>query len=229
MAATLEAEWGTANADALVALTLAQLEQAHLLAEPVKQSSSQWTLTRREALRLGVAAALLPVIHSIVAPSPVAAQSPRPTCSQVFDYTGAEQIFIVPARVTSVTITALGAQGGASFSIPGGLGGETVATISVTPGQTLYVYVGGIGGTGSFAGGGTGGFNGGASGGSTIAGGPGGGGGGGASDVRQGGNTLANRVVVAGGGGGAGGGLGGAGGAGGGTTGGMGAAGLNPA
>ena len=228
MAAMLQADWGIPNAEALVAMTLHQLEQARLLAEPVKQPDEQRTLTRREALRLGVTAALLPVVHSIVAPSPAAAQSPRPTCSQVFNYTGAVQTFIVPAGVTAVTIDAIGAQGGSSFNTAGGPGGETVATISVTPGQTLYVYVGGMGGGGSFAGGGTGGFNGGGSGGSTIAGGPGGGGGGGASDVRQGGNTLVNRVVVAGGGGGAGGGLGGVGGAGGGTIGETGSPGVNP-
>ena len=175
IAATLQADWDIPNAEALVGLTLQQLAQAGLLAAPLEPPSGGRMLTRREALRLGVAAALLPVVHSIVAPSPVAAQTPGPTCSQVFDYTGAVQTFIVPPRVTAVTITALGAQGGASFNTAGGLGGQTVATVSVTPGETLYVYVGGIGGSGSFAGGGAGGFNGGASGGSPITGGPGGG------------------------------------------------------
>lgn len=111
----------------------------------------------------------------------------------------------------------------------GGLGGYAIATITVTPGETLTLYVGGAGGLGGTANPGfnnTGGpFGGG--GGSTSSGD--GGGGGGASDVRQGGTDISDRVVVAGGGGG-----GGheehsgvitpyAGGAGGGTTGGSGA------
>ncbi len=81
MAATLEAELGIPNAEGLVELTLAQLEQVGLLAAPLEQPRGRPMLTRREALRLGIAAALLPVIHSLVAPSPVAAQSPRPTAT----------------------------------------------------------------------------------------------------------------------------------------------------
>jgi hypothetical protein len=129
-----------------------------------------------------------------------------------FGYTGAEQDLVVPAGVTHVTISAYGAAGGApssSFSADHGIGGEggsTTATISVTPGETLAVFVGGAGiatsgtgGMGGFGGGGVGYMN--------------GAGGGGASDVRQGGTALANRVVVAGGGGGGASGNGGAGGA----------------
>jgi hypothetical protein len=206
MAATLQVELNIDDAEALVALALQQLEQAHLLI--AEQPGERRTLTRREALRLGVAAtALLPVIHSMVAPLPAAAQSA--VCSQVFNFTGAEQTFVVPAGVTRVTIQALGAQGG-SIDFPGtaqdsfgGLGGRTLATIPVTPGETLYVYVGGQP-TGYDNGFQPGGFNGGGDSGleigvSTT----GAAGGGGASDVRQGGNALANRVVVAGGGGGA--------------------------
>src|SRR3974390_3383692 len=55
------------------------------------------------------------------------------TCG--FFFTGASQNFIVPALVTQVTIDAVGAAGGASTdTTPGGLGGEAVATIPVTPG-----------------------------------------------------------------------------------------------
>jgi hypothetical protein len=101
---------------------------------------------------------------------------------KAFDYTGAQQNFTVPKGVTQITVTASGAHGG-------GGGGLVRATIPVTPGEQLAVFVGdnatGIGG-----------FNGGA-----------GLDGGGASDVRQGGNALANRVVVAGGGGGSGSGI----------------------
>jgi len=82
----------------------------------------------------------------------------------------------------------------------GGLGGETTATIPVTPGETLIVTVGGRGQDigSSVPDGGT------PDGGSGGAGEVSGAGGGGSSDVRQGGTGLANRVVVAGGGGGAG-------------------------
>ena len=70
----------------------------------------------------------------------------------------------------------------------------------VTPGQTLYLYVGGGAGAGI-----TGGWNGGGNAGTSPSTTSQGGGGGGSSDVRLVGNTLSDRIVVAGGGGGAGG------------------------
>jgi hypothetical protein len=140
-----------------------------------------------------------------VAGGPATAQ---PT-TQDFAYTGGEQSFVVPAGVCSVTVDALGAEGGANSgtdslggSLPG-LGGEAQATITVTPGETLTVVVGGRGGDGQNGSGpGAGGFNGGGAGGNSsgaIGTNP-GSGGGGASDVRRGTDPL----VVAGGGGGAG-------------------------
>ena len=124
----------------------------------------------------------------------------------IYSYTGALQIFTVPACVTSITIEALGGQG--TSSTTGGLGGRAIATYTVTPGDILNIYVGGKGI------GATGGWNGGASGGS---------GGGGASDIRVTPYALANRIIVAGGGGGDTGGAGvGTGGTGGGTVGGNG-------
>ncbi|MCC7029020.1 MAG: hypothetical protein IT257_01855, partial [Chitinophagaceae bacterium] len=120
-----------------------------------------------------------------------------PSGSQTFNYTGAPQTFIVPPGVTSVTINAFGAQGFgqpgavAPISVPGN-GGRAQGLMSVVPGQTLTVYVGGQGQAPSN------GWNGGGLG-------KGGVNGGGASDVRTGGVSLADRVIVAGGGGGAGG------------------------
>jgi hypothetical protein len=145
--------------------------------------------------------------------------------SQTFNATGAQQNFLVPAGVTSVTVQAHGARGGkgSSLNVTPGNGGSVTATIAVTPGETLAVFVGGTGGDGHANSPGAGGFNGGGTGPVVL---NTGGGGGGASDVRQGGSGLANRVVVAGGGGGSGTGggvAGGTGGAGGGTTGGSGA------
>lgn len=98
-------------------------------------------------------------------------------------------------------MNATGGQGGrtsdAAYVTPNGLGGWVQALMTVTPGETLYVIVGGQGlknGT-SFGGGGSGGFN--RYGGLGSA-----GGGGGASDVRTSPDSLTSRVIVAGGGGG---------------------------
>jgi hypothetical protein len=116
-----------------------------------------------------------------------------------FSYTGSEQFFVVPKSVHAIAVALVGA-GDPS----GGWGGRVHATIPVTPGEKLAVFVGGsqLSGVGGFNGGGN-------SFGKNFA--P---GGGGASDIRQGGDLLNNRVVVAGGGGGRGGGdaLGGSGG-----------------
>jgi hypothetical protein len=152
----------------------------------------------------------------LVAPARAVAALP-PECVQVaatvscsYAPTGAEQQFIVPAGVTDVHVTAIGGSGAASTSGGGtisggrgGLGGLVSAGLSVTPGQSLYVEVGGSGS------GAAGGFNGGGD--SSYD----GGGGGGASDLRAcsvaavscpgGGGTLDSRLLVAAGGGGAGG------------------------
>ena len=159
--------------------------------------------------------------------------------TKTFSYTGDVQTFSVPTGTTSITVDGYGAMGGhgaSDLNSRGGLGGRVQTTISVTPGTTLNIYVGGAGGnttsnpgTGyepSFnpysAGDGQGGFNGGTQGGQTSA-----GAGGGATDIRFGGTALSNRIYVAGGGGGGGNQRrktqpGGDGGHGGGTTGGAG-------
>ncbi|MCA8933918.1 MAG: IPTL-CTERM sorting domain-containing protein [Rhodospirillaceae bacterium] len=123
----------------------------------------------------------------------VAVHIPAFAATVTYTYTGAAQSFVVPAGVTSVTIEAWGAQGGINTAgITNNLGGYATGALPVTPGSTLYVYVGGqpVGVAGGFNGGG--------------AGDTGGAGGGGASDVRQGGSALADRVLVAAGGGGGG-------------------------
>jgi hypothetical protein len=97
--------------------------------------------------------------------------------------------------------------------------------VAVSPGQLIYVEVGGNGCNGSMGSGGAGGFNGGGAGGDSgdLALGNGGGGGGGASDIRtaplsDGVPSLSTRILIAAGGGGsAGGPSGGAGGEGGAT------------
>ncbi len=138
-----------------------------------------------------------------------------------FAYTGYVQTYTVPAGVDSLTLQVWGAQGGQGGpSNLGGKGGFAEGRLHVTPGQTLYIYVGGQGQgsttaqqlTGLCAGG----WNGGGTGNNymTNSGSSNGvrGGGGGATDISLQGtagsttwntnNHLYSRVIVAGGGGG---------------------------
>jgi hypothetical protein len=127
--------------------------------------------------------------------------------SKTFTYTGHEQKFVVPSGVTKVTVVALGAAGAGvrgvgcgplaayDTGVCFGRGGRLEAEITVTPGEKLYVNVGGKGG--SVAGG----FNGGGNPGITASYDY-GNGGGGASDIRAGGHSLKDRIIVAAGGGG---------------------------
>lgn len=66
--------------------------------------------------------------------------------ADTFLYTGALQTFTVPSCVTSITIEAWGAQGGAVTGYSpfpqGGLGARMRGTFAVTPGQVLNVIVG---------------------------------------------------------------------------------------
>ncbi|MBV9423606.1 MAG: Ig-like domain repeat protein [Solirubrobacterales bacterium] len=135
---------------------------------------------------------------------PSAATSTAISCT--FAATGAEQTYMVPAGVSFVTISAVGAHGGFgnNFAL-GGNGAAVSATVKLAAGTgTLYVEVGTPGGNDN--GNAPGGFNGG---GGTLY----GGGGGGASDVRTCSSSVCanlsaddTRLVVAGGGGGGGGG-----------------------
>jgi uncharacterized repeat protein (TIGR02543 family) len=127
--------------------------------------------------------------------------------SQTFSFTGTTQTLTRPACVTSITIDAFGASGGAAFDSGagaiggGGLGGHTIATIAISSSDVIFVEVGGAGGVGASSVPGAGGYNGGAPSG-TESSSQAGGGGGGASDVRRNGTALTDRVVVAAGGGG---------------------------
>jgi hypothetical protein len=116
--------------------------------------------------------------------------------------TPAEQTCVVPALVTSIHVMAVGAPGGEGIGDePAGAGAVASGTLSVTPGGTLYIEVGGPGGQADY-GHGTPGFNGGGNGNGDGA------GGGGATDVRtapvSAGLSPDPRVLIAGGGGGAG-------------------------
>ena len=126
----------------------------------------------------------------------IAVKKPVVPNSYNYAYTGSIQKFIVPNRVTSIQISAIGAKGGTGGNGQiGGSGANITSTINVTPGQILYIVVGGYPGQSAtakygFAGnGGTGNNFGGA--------------GGGLSGVFSSSTpSVANALVVAGGGGG---------------------------
>ena len=167
--------------------------------------------------RLGLLTLLLVIPLALSLAQRVQPAQAIPGCNSPFSFTGLEQTCAVPANATSITITAVGAQAGGGFfstGAGGGLGDSVQATFAVgtgdavTPGEPLYVEVGGHGNNAGGIPPGAGGFNGGGSGDTTT---NGGGGGGGASDVRSSpalaGLAPDTRIVVAGGGGGGGGGL----------------------
>jgi len=127
-------------------------------------------------------------------------------CQINFVYSGAVQTYTVPPAVFSIIVDMTGASGGNSDGLavvntPGN-GGRVQTTLTVTPGQVLNLYIGGVGGDGVAGTGGTAGWNGGGDGGGAF-GLYSGGGGGGGTDIRMGGTALANRTVIASGGGGA--------------------------
>lgn len=116
-----------------------------------------------------------------------------------FTYKGVIQKFIVPNRVTSIQVNAVGAKGGTGANgQSGGAGANITTNLNVTPGQTLYIVVGGFSGQSATAKYGFGG-NGGVSNIATYFGGA----GGGLSGVFTSASPAnANALVVAGGGGG---------------------------
>jgi hypothetical protein len=125
--------------------------------------------------------------------------------TRTFGFTAGEQVFVVPAGVHAVRIAAVGAHGGDvdKDSDPGGYGGTATGTVRVSPGEKLYVEVGGSPGMGA---GSVGGFNGGGDSHTGADDDHSGAGGGGASDVRtvpaSMPGTLESRLVIAAGGGG---------------------------
>lgn len=89
-------------------------------------------------------------VNAQVAFQNLAVRKPLLVDSIAFDYTGAIQQFIVPNRVTSIKVQAVGAKGGTGGGGQiGGAGANIISTINVTPGQVLYIVVGGYPGQSS--------------------------------------------------------------------------------
>ncbi len=163
-------------------------------------------------------AAVVAIIAATAGTGAAAAQAAPTQCASgqaTFTSTGSEQCYTVPAGVTRLAVTAVGAQGGSipdlqglpGTGAPGGFGAVVGGIVPVTPNSTLYVEVGANGSAG-----GSPAFGGGA--GTTDGGVLAGAGGGGASDIQTVScgacadptNTasLQSRLLIAGGGGGAG-------------------------
>ena len=153
---------------------------------------------RRNARPTWIAVTLASLVAAIV---PVAAARAANPVDVVFDPIDAEQSWTVPAGVTSIHVTLIGAKGSGGGGYPGGVGHNVSGDLTVTPGSTIYVEVGGKGqgATPGFNGGGPAGLDGNLG---TA------GSGGGASDIRtisrSNPATLDSRLMVAGGGGGVG-------------------------
>ena len=75
----------------------------------------------------------------------LAVKKPQLPTTYSFKYTGGIQQFIVPNRVTSIQVNAIGAKGGTGANgQAGGAGANITTTLNVTPGQVLYIVVGGF-------------------------------------------------------------------------------------
>ncbi|HOZ87835.1 MAG TPA: glycine-rich protein, partial [Bacteroidia bacterium] len=137
----------------------------------------------------------MPILMIFIQTAAIQAQ----TVTQIFNYTGSMQTFLVPPCVGSMTIDVKGASGGTggTSGSAGSNGASARGVITATPGQLLYIAVGGQGSLTA------GGFNGGGNGGTSST--SQGAGGGGGSDVRVNSPALSARIIVAAGGGGGGG------------------------
>lgn len=145
------------------------------------------------------------VAAGVLLAGPVAGAATAQTTATASYTTPGSYEFIVPAGVTSITGTVIGAAGGfGSEEAPGGSPAAVTATLPVTPGEQLLVGVGGAGGSANagFTGVVAGGIGGGGAGAATLGA---GGGGGGASLIAAGAPGVQFGDLLVGGGGGGGG------------------------
>ena len=137
IAAALRVEIGIPEADAVVDLTLTHLASRHLLELPIESRGDRPATTRRWLLGRGVAAAMLPAIYSIVAPSPVEAQSTGPGAPTLSSLSPNQA-----ARGTTIAVTLTGTNlvaGATTVAVSGG--GVTVTHVTVSGATSLTAAV----------------------------------------------------------------------------------------
>lgn len=122
--------------------------------------------------------------------------------TEAFYFSGGEQAFVIPDGIDQVQVRLRGAPGGGDISEGVASGGYVRGMLPVTPGDTLYIRIGGIGATSIDYHAAAGGYNGGGAGGAGESHHKGGCGGGGATDIRLNGHAISDIVVLAAGGGG---------------------------
>jgi hypothetical protein len=177
----------------------------------IKRRTSNTTVMHRKIiLVLTVFAVGLTFFQA--SPNAQAANAPaavcNPDCVITMPYAGDYYVWTVPTVITSITVDAYGAQGGKSSCTyntvaSGGLGGRVQAKLTTTPGEVLYIFVGGQGSSASISSNTSSpGWNGGGKGGYGNGGGYWGSGGGGATDIRTSVSDTSTRILVAGAGGG---------------------------
>jgi hypothetical protein len=143
IAAALRQEMGIPEADAVVELTLRQLARVHLLELPSESCGDGPATTRRWLLGRGLAAAMLPAIYSIGAPSPVEAQSLPPPAAPTLTSVSPNQG--TPGTTVAVTLTGtnfvVGATtvtvAGGGVTVLSGAGSVKVANITVSSATSL--------------------------------------------------------------------------------------------
>src|SRR5262245_28563729 len=91
---------------------------------------------RRRGLALTICAA---AVLTLAVPSAHAIQK------RSFFYTGAEQMFTIPDGVHRLKMAAAGGRGGDTEDSSGGDAAVVISGAILTPGQTLYIEVGGNG------------------------------------------------------------------------------------
>ena len=137
IAAALRVEMSIPEAEAVVDLTLKQLARVHLLELPVESRGYRPATTRRWLLGRGLTAAMLPAIYSIVAPSPVDAQSlpaTAPTLTSLSPNQG--------SLGTTVAVTMTGTNfviGATTVTVASG--GVTAANVIVSSATTLTANI----------------------------------------------------------------------------------------
>ena len=137
IAAALRVETGVLEADAVVDLTLRQLARIHVLELPIEARGARPATTRRWLLGRGVAAAMLPAIYSIVAPSSVEAQSlpaAAPTLTSLSPNQGSL------GTTVAVTMTGTNFVVGAT-TVTVSSGGVTAANVVVSSATSLTVNI----------------------------------------------------------------------------------------